>query len=603
MLFSLVVALMVILIAAFWVYQGFFSTLIMFFETLIACMLAFGFYELLNSVWEESTPSGAGTGLPLAFMVIFLGSLMLMRVATDKLIKDTVSMPIPLDRAGAGIAGFFTGMIIIGSTLTAIQMLPISSAIFGFERYYTDKDGIAHKRNLGIFRPDEFVCGLASMLSNDRFGGDRRFSEDKPNYVTMLYSARAVPMSEENIFVKKGKVKVNAIWKVPQIDRPTHAIDNDTLTRSFTTESPDNPGNTYLVCNVSISKDASGATANDEVRFRVPQFRLVGPPPGGEGLRQPTRMFLASGMTDIYTHRKHGPVEVNSKQRNRLCSFGPTTDFILSPKQTNVITEGDFYRFDVAFEVPDDFKPWYLEFKHGGRVDLTAQKVLTEAPAYASVPQGQGGLQGVVKKETTSRVGAAPGGALHVANAIEERTEASNLLPLALDRDDPAVAKHISQGKIGGDDCHFWCEPKPYVLEPDGRVEEFLVPADKRMVQIGAEVLKQGNMYSRAIGYANRVLAQISINDDKGNQYFAVGFYAAVEIGGMWKIEIQYDPSSSVPERALKKPTTVTHQLMTKAGPDNTKFGFLFVVNPGVKIVSFNPGSGKAQTLDIDVPE
>ncbi|HWL92999.1 MAG TPA: CvpA family protein [Phycisphaerae bacterium] len=602
MLFSLVVALMVILIAAFWAYQGFFSALIMFFESVVACMLAFGFYEVLAGMWIEQT--GPGLGHALAFMGIFLGSLLLLRMATDKLIRDNVTLPLVLDRAGAAAAGFFTGMITVGGALTAIQMLPIGTGVFGFERYSTDKNGLTLSNGLGLFRPDEFVCGLAGMLSNDRFGGDVRFSEAKADYVKALYSARAVPMSEENMFVQEGKVKVNAWWQVPQIDKPTHTLEKATgnMIRNFASESPLKASNTFVVCNVSVAKDVSGPDGKGAVRFRVPQFRLVGPPPSDEAVRQITKpqVILASGMTDIYTHRKHGPKSVSGEQRKRLTAFSPVTDFILSDAETKVVEDGDSWKFDVAFEVPADFTPWYLEFKQGGRADLTRVKMSKEPPSYASGPQGQGGKQGLVEEQAPQTVGAAPGGALHVANAIEERTEATSLIPIPLDKNDSAVSTRLSGGKLAAE-ARFWVVPRTD-LPSEERVTEFDVPEGKRMVQIGADVLKQSSMYSRAIGFANRVLAQIKIIDDKGNEYYAIGFYAAAEQNGTWTIEVQYDPNSEVPERALKKPTKVTHNIMNQAGKDKTKFGFLFIVEPGAKIVKFSAGAKETQTLNIEVP-
>ena len=115
MLFSIVVALMVLLVAAFWAYQGFFSGVIMFFESVVAAMLAFALFEQIHSMWEDSI--GVGIGLPLAFMLVFLISLALMRVFTDKFIPNNVRFPLYVDRVGGGVAGFFTGLVLVGSAL------------------------------------------------------------------------------------------------------------------------------------------------------------------------------------------------------------------------------------------------------------------------------------------------------------------------------------------------------------------------------------------------------------------------------------------------------------------------------------------------------
>src|SRR5262245_48483034 len=118
MLFSLAVALMVILVAAFWIYQGFFSATLMFFECVIAAMLAFCFYEKVHGLWGEAL--GEGLGHPLALMLIFLISIVVLRLLTDKYVKGNVRIPVVLDRIGGGVGGFFSGMILVGMALIAI---------------------------------------------------------------------------------------------------------------------------------------------------------------------------------------------------------------------------------------------------------------------------------------------------------------------------------------------------------------------------------------------------------------------------------------------------------------------------------------------------
>ena len=100
MLFSIVAGLMVLLVSAFWAYQGLYSSLLMFVEAVIACMIAFGFYESIHSMWEASL--NPGLGLPLAFMALFLVSLLIMRMLTDKLIPSNLTLPMYVDRVGGG---------------------------------------------------------------------------------------------------------------------------------------------------------------------------------------------------------------------------------------------------------------------------------------------------------------------------------------------------------------------------------------------------------------------------------------------------------------------------------------------------------------------
>ncbi len=599
MFFSIVVALMVILVIAFWVYQGFFSSIIMFLETLIAALVAFAYYEPLNSLWQEHL--GPGVGHAVALMALFLLVLFVLRMATDRLIPGAVNFPLYLDRAGGGLCGFFTAMLLIGTPLIAIQMLPVGSAIFYFERYTADKESAAIEENaLSFFSPDEFSAGFVSMLSRGRFGGENPFYAAKPGLIRDVYGARATPQSEARVFLPADVLKVNAHWEARAVDLPRHVDEGGRLNRRFETIEPERPGHKFLVCNVTV--DAKAADEKSEaIRFRVPQFRIVGPPPAPEG--QPPRspeVYLASAMTDLYTHQHLGPNQISPGQVARLVKFDPTTDFILAPAETGVVyNDGKkVYTFDVAFEVPENFQPWYVEFKRGARADLTGKKISEEPPSFAAQALGDKGESGVV--QSTAKVGQAPGGRTQTANAIEERTGAGNQLPVVLSAADSTVSRYVSGQKLRGG--HFNVRVPTEPPAAGAEVTEFLVPDDKRMVQVGAHDIKAESLVGQAINFANRVVAQVRVKDEEGQVYFAIGQYAAAEINGEPWIEIQYYPDAEVPERCLKKPEKVTEKVLQRVGPDNYKFGFLFLVDPGVRLVSFHPSATKSQDINIEVP-
>ena len=251
--------------------------------------------------------------------------------------------------------------------------------------------------------------------------------------------------------------------------------------------------------------------------------------------------------------------------------------------------------FDVAFEVPVDFKPWYMEFKRGARADLTNQTMEEEPPNDASIALGDKGPAGRVDRD--AKVGRAPGGLTHLANAIEERTGVSVELPVPLPYTDPKVRQHVSGGRFRGGRFYVSLPEEKFQAE----VREFVVPDGKKLFQVGADVLKAESMFGRAVNRAYNALAQIRVQDANGKNYFAIGQYGAAAIKGQPYFEIQYYPEAEVPERCLKEPDKVTRKVIHDAGPDKSKYGFLFLVDPGVKIVSFNIGN-KKQSLNIQVP-
>lgn len=627
MIFSIVVALMVILVAAFWVYQGFFSSAIMFLCTVIACLLAFGFYEQVHALWAANL--NAGIGLPLALMLIFLAALLVLRLGTDKMIPDGVRLPVIADRAGGGVCGLFTGLLLVGTSLVAIQMLPIGSSVLGFERVSVAADGTAEEKGF-MMRPDGFTIGLVNTLSSGSFQGETSFASAKPDFIDDLYSARANPQPEERVFIPPESLQVKGYWEARQIDQVTQRVEGEGLAREYTTLEP-GAGKKFLVCRVRLDTSAA-AEGGSDLRFRVPQFRVAGPPPASDGSSAAPSIHMACGMSDLYIHKGHGLASVKADQAARLVRFGPQTGFLLNANTARSVAEikgsGEnatctAFVFDVAFEVPEDFAPWYVEFKRGARVELTKKLFRDQPPSDAAVAYGsappkpstpkasasaddadEGSDDEPEKKESKPKVGKPTGGNVHIADAIEARTGVFDTLPTPLPKENSFVARHL-QGDLLGE-CHFYLD-LPDQPPTDEAVTKFFVPEGKKMVQVGADKKDALSLFGRALSFATNVAGQIRISDSEGHDYFAIGVYAAAPVGGKKVLEIQYYPESEQPEMALKKnkPKKVTESVLRAAKPDDRIFGYLFLVDPGVKIVSFSSGARNAgkQTLAIDVPQ
>ncbi len=607
MLFSIVVLLMVILITSFWAYQGLFSAVIMFFESVIAVMLAFAFFEQVHGLWAASLD--AGTGLPLAFMLIFIISMVVMRVATDKLIPGTIMFNLYIERAGGAVFGFFTGLILVGSALVAIQMLPLGSGVLGFQRLSANKDGFPVRKSF-LFKPDGFVVGMAEMLSNGRFGGDNPIALAKPDYLLELYSARACPQHEARMVVPSDCLKVKRYWRSNEIDHVTQSGAGNQLNREFTTHEPADSRNTFLVFRVQLAQTAGPKIAANEIRFRTPQFRLVGPEPNKNLPGVKPHVYLACGLSDIYTHKTLAWDQVRQGQSAKLVRFNATTNLILNPTLAEPVIPPDpsnCYQLDVAFEVPDDldFHPWYIEFKRGARIDLRTMKPDdAPPPGFLEALQRHGGTSATNAGEVVAgkKVGAPRPGRTHVANAIEERTDATTLLPVALDKSSNLVARRLQRGKFH--EGHIWVVVPEEEIDDADAVTELLAPRGKRIVQVGAEQMHAQGMYGRALNYAAAVAAQIKVTTSGGQTYFAQGVYSSAMVGNERIFEIQYWPTAEIPERCLKKPKKLTKNIMKNANPAERKFGYIFVVDPGVTITAFSAGrrDGVPQRLKIKVP-
>jgi hypothetical protein len=594
MLFSIAMALMVVLIAGFWTYQGFFSSVLMFFECVIACAVAFGFYEALNSVWAASL--GSGTGLPLAFMVLFLGVLALLRVATDKFLPDNVRLPMIADRAGAAVFGLLTGLLLVGTALVGVQMLPIGAEIFTYDRVTAKPDGTTSTSGF-LLGPDAFAVWLANRASAGGLGGETPLGQAKPDLLMDLYGARSCVQTEDRHDIPPDGIKVNAYWEARQIDHANQRVEGISLVRDF--ETRDATSGKFLVFDVTIDRSACLKDKSD-LYFRLPQFRLIGPPPETGA----PKVYLACGISDVYVHRQYWG-QVQEGQPTRLVRFRPDTDFFLTPNIGRVVEDRGGYRVSVAFEVPEDFEPWYLAFKSGAKCEINKQKMFRATPPKnAAAALGSAGpgrsLAEARPQEGKGKVGKPVGGATHVADAKEAYV--STRLPLALPKKESVVQRGLKGSKLG--ESHFFVEvPKDEVPKKE-QVTEFSVPDDKKLVIIDADRNTALSMYGRALNYASNVAAQITLSTAEGTTYFAQGVYSLAKVGGKPYFEIQYHPDAEVPERCLEKPKKVTAAALRDTPPGERKFGYVFIVDPGVKIVSFSSGgTGGRQSVEIEVPK
>ena len=605
---SIVMFLLVILITAFWVYQGFFSSMIMFLDVLVAAMLAFAFYEDVHALWAESV--GDGLGHALAMMGIFIISLTILRKATDRLIPDDVPMPKPVAMVGGGIFGFFSAMLLTGTALIAIQMMPIGSDVFFYERYSVERDtGKVSSSSLGVFGPDKFTYGLMSWFSADgQFGGGNALSYAKPDFVEQLYSMRAAPQSEAQMFVPAKCIKVKEWWAINMIDHAKHEASGEGkaigLKRSFETREPEKIGWEYLVSTVYVDKSAAPKNQS-KVRFRLPQFRVVGFDTEGKQADGKPSVYLASGMTDIYTHKDAGPFPVDDDQRERLVEFAPMTNFILSDEATNVVAKDNGWEFQVAFRVPSGFQPWYVAFKNGG-VAIVPAKPAKEPPSYASRPMGgDGGAVLAQSKQVLSGMADVKFNEIQQFVSTLAITGFGSYLPLPLPSSDSEVQSHLQNKQFGpsGGTHMVYAVPDGYIQKnPD--VNEFQVPSGYQMVQVSFNDQRAQSMYGRAIKFAERVAAQTYVTDGNGDKHYAIGNYAIAEADGEWYFEVQYYPNAlnEVPERALsgKKARKLTPQVMERAPEQERWFAFLFLVPNSVRnIEKFNTGNGDEITLNL----
>ena len=158
---------------AFW-REGPLTAFAMCVNVFVAGVLAFNFYEPIADALDPSFADSAAHGIEdgLALMVVFLPSLMLLRLATNNIVRTQPEYPAALYHSGAVACGLLAGYLLSGFLLCTIQTLPLARDFMGFEPYRPGESSAARK----ILPPDLVWLAMMHRLSGAGLScGDERF--------------------------------------------------------------------------------------------------------------------------------------------------------------------------------------------------------------------------------------------------------------------------------------------------------------------------------------------------------------------------------------------------------------------------------------------
>jgi hypothetical protein len=159
MILILLVTVMVLAIAFYQTMQGLYGALIMALVSVVSALLAFNYYELLGGILLDRQPAHAHGG---ALIAIFVGSLFVLRMGTDSLLKRNVVVSPWIDRIGGGVLGLVVGMIMAGVFTVALQMFPVGTSIWGYRAY---DQALRRNQRLYPFCPDEALLAGINLVS------------------------------------------------------------------------------------------------------------------------------------------------------------------------------------------------------------------------------------------------------------------------------------------------------------------------------------------------------------------------------------------------------------------------------------------------------
>src|SRR4051794_14881757 len=180
MMFNLLVFLAIVLLTLFMATQGMLSALLALITATFSSLLAMALTEPLEFlVGKISMEYQRG----VTFLALFMLSFAITRIAADMLVPKNIKVPTLVNRALGGGIGFFTALIVVGTIVLGLEMLPLPTSLLGYDRFggetnmqAVDAEGKAIPgalaRSSGVWlNPDRFTLALWSNASGGALGG------------------------------------------------------------------------------------------------------------------------------------------------------------------------------------------------------------------------------------------------------------------------------------------------------------------------------------------------------------------------------------------------------------------------------------------------
>ena len=134
--------------------EGLWGAALMFFNVVLAGLIAFNFYEPLAALLATNVSFFSGFADTLCMMAIFIVALVMLRLTTESLAPAMVRFPTPVYHLGRILFGFAGSVVTVAICLLAFETAPVHKKLFGVIDYkYAPpfKLGIDHNW-LGFFQ-------------------------------------------------------------------------------------------------------------------------------------------------------------------------------------------------------------------------------------------------------------------------------------------------------------------------------------------------------------------------------------------------------------------------------------------------------------------
>ncbi len=129
----------------------------------------------------------------------------------------------------------------------------------------------------------------------------------------------------------------------------------------------------------------------------------------------------------------------------------------------------------------------------------------------------------------------------------------------------------------------------------DPVLSRFDVPSDKRLLHLNVGALQARSTLGRALSQAVSVVQNYVVEDADGRQYKFIGKYALANVRGQKIIEVQYFPEQVGTVGGVGAFSRIKEDRLGNDG----QLVLLFLVEPGVRILSFSTGGAASRRDDL----
>ncbi len=324
--------------------------------TISASVIAFGYFELLANVFVSRSENSRFDDVvpwlqPLCFVLLFVVAFAVLQTIVTQLLKKPVDLGILPERIGRAVCGVFLGLILSGLLLTALAMAPIPNE-YPYQRFDTDRPD-ADKPGKAFLKPDDFVTGWFSLLSDGTFSSKRSFATLHPAFVDQVFLNRLLAADGLSVITSSQAIEVpprrqKSVWLAP-----------DGIVDLVGKPVPQKPRHRLTIARVGIKKMG----AREGTAFTLSQLRLICKP-----TRAAKDPFTGKAVNIYPIGYLKTADRLQRKKLNDLITLAPD-DF-----------DGAVRYIDFAFYVPTDFQPVLVEFKQNSIARLQPPASSEDAP-------------------------------------------------------------------------------------------------------------------------------------------------------------------------------------------------------------------------------